>query len=344
MAWSAPINIVRITNGTLVQLTASTDRFLSYDYSAETHNGTFKPSSIRVTPKFGGDVGFGKWEISTDGTTWTDADNVDGVTSTTTALTIKPACSRFTDENSVVVIRCMGDDGIHFDTVTITREVSSIRVYEKQYTDFIQTKNLISLIASDEQIRQFSDGNTFYSQFAELEIDAGKIRGEVKSDISKESASLKNQIGSVELKTNGLATRIETVEEKQEDDEKILSEHSTTLAQLDDKFVLSVNFTEDKLLTNGTKTELQNIQNNFTFGTDGLLIGRSDSEIQSLFSNDELSFMTGYGTDGETKLAWISSDGFGTNKLSIGNATGTGLRWNITVSEDGSHLKFTRRL
>lgn len=346
MAWSAPINIVRYSNGTLVKLTASAERFVSYNYDPKDGSGTYTPGVITVTASFEGDVKYGHWEASSDGQNWNTISNGDyGITLTSTGASVPPTSSLFGERNSYFMLKMVGDDGEHYDTVTISREVDPTVVYRKSYTDFVQTNDKIALIASAEQLAQFSTGETMKTVMdAELSTTAESIKSTVSKDISLAQDDLQKQIGSVELRADGLTQRIGTVEEQQTEDGKILAEHSTQLEQMDDKFVLTVNFTEDKLLSDGTKKELQNLQNNFTFGDDGLAIGRTDSEITSLFSNDELSFMSGYGTDGETKLAWISSDGFGTNKLSIGNATGTGLRWNIMVSEDGAHLKFTRRL
>lgn len=191
MAWSAPINIVRYSNGTLVKLTASAERFVSYNYDPKDGSGTYTPGVITVTASFEGDVKYGHWEASSDGQNWNTISNGDyGITLTSTGASVPPTSSLFGERNSYFMLKMVGDDGEHYDTVTISREVDPTVVYRKSYTDFVQTNDKIALIASAEQLAQFSTGETMKTVMdAEITETAKQIRlavsAEIDSDISK---------------------------------------------------------------------------------------------------------------------------------------------------------------
>lgn len=159
LSLSAPVNAVRYDNGTLIKLTASAAGFVSYDYDPETGQGTFKPASIIVRANYKGNISFGKWEYSNDGSSWTDAAGAEGITTTAGAATITPANDLFTGGN-LLIIRCTGNDGATADTITITRAVDPLQIYRENHTAIEQTNDKIALIATEEQLREFADGQT----------------------------------------------------------------------------------------------------------------------------------------------------------------------------------------
>lgn len=72
---------------------------------------------------------------------------------------------------------------------------------------------------------------------------------------------------------------------------------------------------------------------------DGIIIGKSESDIRGQFDNDSLDFID----QNNNTIAWLAAeDGLGANFLSVGSGTNRGLRWNIIVSADGNSLRFAR--
>ena len=72
---------------------------------------------------------------------------------------------------------------------------------------------------------------------------------------------------------------------------------------------------------------------------DGIEVGKSDSNIKGVFSNDSLDFID----NEDTKQAWVDAqDGLGGRQISIGNPEDRSKRWRIFIRDNGSHLTFTR--
>lgn len=176
---SQTLNISRYTNGTLVKIQSTGTRFVSYDYVPETQTGTFRPSSITLTPTFSGGVGFGAWQYL-DGTEWKDIVNGEhGITMNGNVVTVSALSDLFTSGDAVLNIRCNGNDGAHWDTVTIAREVSPIELYNKSETHIEQTNNKIALIASEEELKKYSTGATLSAALSTLEQTSEGFRSEV---------------------------------------------------------------------------------------------------------------------------------------------------------------------
>ena len=181
--YSAPINVVRYDNGTLVKLTATMHEFVSYDWNPTTSTGTFLPSSITINATYEGNVGFGRWEYTTDGTTWeTVTASTSGVTFTSAALTVQATSNLFSYSNSAVTFRCVGNDEEHADTMTIMRTVDPTIVYQRVHTEVEQTNEKIALIASEEQLAQYSESYTMVDKMASIELKADTITSTVTAN------------------------------------------------------------------------------------------------------------------------------------------------------------------
>lgn len=75
----------------------------------------------------------------------------------------------------------------------------------------------------------------------------------------------------------------------------------------------------------------------------GITIGKSDSDMRGHFDNDSLDFID----SNDNTIAWLSTEeGLGANMLSVGNPDEQDKqkRWNITVSSDGTKLRFARHI
>lgn len=180
--FSAPINITRYTNGTLVKLTASAHEFTSYDYDPMTGSGTFMPSQIVLRAQLEGDITLGGWRYSTDGLRWYDVETgqggmvIDGAT-----LTLFPTSDVFGATNSMITFMAVSTDGGYYDTLTIVRTIDPAVVYRNLYTEIQQDRNKIALIASDQQLQQFSESSTMVDKMAQIEVKADSITSTVET-------------------------------------------------------------------------------------------------------------------------------------------------------------------
>ena len=177
--YSPPINIIRYANGTLIKLTASRHEFVSYDYNPETGTGTFQPEAIAITASLSGNISLKEWQYSTSGS-YQALNGVTGVTISGNIVTIAYDSALF-NQTDTVTIRAIADDGIHDDTVTISRIVDPKIVYNKTYTSIEQTNDKIALIASQEQLAQLTTEETFITRYSEYVQEAGQFRQTVES-------------------------------------------------------------------------------------------------------------------------------------------------------------------
>lgn len=168
MIYSPPINLARYTNGVMVKLTASSREFVSYDYDPDTGTGTYSPETITINASFQGGITFGKWQMSLNGIDWVDLPASE-------ALTIEPT-TRFFGSGNAVTIRCISDNPMYYDTITILRSTDSLMLYRKASTKILDNGNKISLIASEEQLRQFTDSQTLVSKVSQMDEDAEGFR------------------------------------------------------------------------------------------------------------------------------------------------------------------------
>lgn len=174
------INITRYKNATFVKLVASASGFVSYDFEPEDGSGTFTPEEITIRATYGGNLVFRRWEYSLNGETWSRLEyGQAGITFDTLSLTIPASCSLFSNTNCALTIRCVAGDPEQYDAVTITREVDPLQVYRKSSAGISNLADKISLIATDEQLRQFTAAETFYSKYAEFSVGMGEFKQEV---------------------------------------------------------------------------------------------------------------------------------------------------------------------
>lgn len=182
MIKSQPINIIRYKNGTLIKLTPSAEGFMSYDYNVISGAATYAPEQIDIVAKAEGDLTVDKWEYSYDGETWYEVINgEDGIAINDNVLSIVPSSPLFSDTQSTVTFKCTGSDSEHYDTVMITRHVDPLYIYRTTNANIEQTNSKIRLIASDEQLNQFTVGKTMMSKVAEIEQTANGIKSTVET-------------------------------------------------------------------------------------------------------------------------------------------------------------------
>ena len=167
--------------------------------------------------------------------------------------------------------------------------------------------------------------------------------GTVRSTFSKTIASTIGEIHELHLSNNRLISITQTINYE-------LGEVQTTVARVggdlrDYKTTVSHRF-------DGLEIRVGNIEGTldtyFDFTADGLIVGKTDSDVRGRFGNTALDFIDEY----KNRLRWLDAfEGLGASQLSIGTADTDDddnylKRWRIFTApegtDDGAHLRFTR--
>ena len=178
----------------------------------------------------------------------------------------------------------------------------------------------------------------YISEYGDLEDSLTSIN----SRITEQAANIvlmNNQISSTVSEINRVEQSI--IPTAQNEAATLIASSETKLSTQIDQTASSINATisEVRNITNDNSNSISEMHTYFTFATDGLTVGKSDSDIKGVFGNTSLDFIDKQGN----KLAWLStSEGLGADGLSLGSATDTAKRWKVVVSSDGNTLRFTR--
>lgn len=191
---SQPISISRYSNGTLVKLSVSDSAFVSYDFDPQKNTGTYTPTSITITPTFSGGVKFGSWRYSTDGATFQNVvSGQHGFTINGGAVILAATSDLYATTNSAVIVACVGDDPIYFDTVTIMRYVDPTFVFRQTSTAIKQTNDKISLIATDEQLERYGQN---FTALDDLQAQIDVIPSQISLAVSREHTTITGEMNS----------------------------------------------------------------------------------------------------------------------------------------------------
>lgn len=177
---------------------------------------------------------------------------------------------------------------------------------------------------------------------AEVQEDVGDINDSLDG-VNTQITTINNNVSTIQQTAQSIQTQVTQTQTTLENDyatkdqlSSSVSSLSTTIEQTAQDLTIDIN--KVKTTTTEQGEEISQINSYFEFASDGLTIGKSDSEVRLKLENDELSF-----NNNSTKLAWLDSDdGLGANALSIGDATTASNRWRVFTRENGSHLTFTR--
>ena len=167
--------------------------------------------------------------------------------------------------------------------------------------------------------------------------------GTVRSTFSKTIASTIGEIHELHLSNNRLISITQTINYE-------LGEVQTTVGQVDEELGgLRTTVTQT---FNSYEIRIGNIEGTldtyFDFTADGLIVGKTDSDVRGRFGNTALDFIDEH----DNRLRWLdANEGLGASQLSIGTADTDNddnylKRWRIFTapegSDDGAHLRFTR--
>lgn len=185
-------------------------------------------------------------------------------------------------------------------------------------------------------------GKKLVSVTQKIDREVGSITSTVAS-VQEQQDTINSNVSSLQLTTTNIQTQVSATQTALENDYATKDELSNSVNSLNttiEQTATDITFDINKVKTATTEQgeEISRINSYFEFASDGLTIGKSDSEVKLKLENDELNFV-----DNSRTLAWLdSSDGLGANALSIGDATTASNRWRVFTRENGSHLTFTR--
>ena len=160
--------------------------------------------------------------------------------------------------------------------------------------------------------------------------------GTVRSTFSKTIASTIGEIHELHLSNNRLISITQTINYD-------LGQVQTTVARVDEelgsfKTTVTQTFNSYNIRIGNVEDDLYTY---FDFTANGLVVGKSDSDIRGVFGNSSLDFVDQNGN----RIAWLdANEGLGATELDVGDPDNDGLRWRIYTTENGEHLRFTRHL
>lgn len=154
-----------------VDIYQSSNSFLNYTPSSNTQ--VYLPTSITLTPTFTGGLTFGAWRYRLGNAAatadWTNAVGANGVTiSSTNVLTIVPSSTLFTDSCSEIVFQCVDSTGAFAKTAIVSKQVDARSSYSTTSAAITNINDTISLIASADELSDYSTTNTLASKQAGL--------------------------------------------------------------------------------------------------------------------------------------------------------------------------------
>lgn len=190
------------------------------------------------------------------------------------------------------------------------------------------------------------------------------VIGSVKSNIATTIYDVKSEMESVRKQANVTTSIVQRIDEevgeisttvsKATEDIKGIKIDVSNVTQTAENLSASVTTIEGDYVRQSTyeqnaeqvqlqfsqvDADLDEMHTYITFDSNGVTVGKNDSNIRGVFGNDSLDFVD----SSDTKLAWLSTtEGLGATELSVGDATQSNLRWRLTVSTDGSHFRISR--
>lgn len=159
-----------------VDIYQSASSFLNYTPSSNTQ--VYLPTSITLTPIFTGGLSFGVWEYRLGNLSaladWNSAIGANGVTinNSSHVLEIVPSSTLFTDSCSEIVFRCIDSTGAFAKTVIVSKQIDARSSYATVNSAITNIDNKISLIASADELSDYTTTETLASKQTSLGISA----------------------------------------------------------------------------------------------------------------------------------------------------------------------------
>lgn len=158
-----------------VDVYQSASAFLNYTPNLSTQ--TFLPESITLTPTFTGGLTFGAWNYRLGNASalsnWISAVGANGVTiSELHVLTIVPSSTLFTNSCSEIVFQCVDSTGAFAKTIVVSKQIDARSSYAVTNASIADTNDKIALIASSDELSNYTTTNTLASKQSSLNLTA----------------------------------------------------------------------------------------------------------------------------------------------------------------------------
>lgn len=180
--------------------------------------------------------------------------------------------------------------------------------------------------------------STIYDVKSEMESvrKQANVTTSIVQRVDEEVGVISTTISQVTEDIDGITTNISNLTQTAEN-------LTTSVTTIEGDYVKQSTFEQNaeqvQLQFSEVNDDIDEMHTYITFDTNGVTVGKADSDIRGIFGNDSLDFVD----SSDTKLAWLSTtEGLGATELSIGDATQSNLRWRLTVSADGSHFRISR--
>ena len=175
--------------------------------------------------------------------------------------------------------------------------------------------------------------------------------GEINDTFVTTESTIREMTSKIDQQVNQISSLVsfsETIEsdvlsKADENAENITSEqltkfYSTKVTQYCDGIETKITEKYDQTIRD-TATTVNSLVTVIKQDSNGVTVAKEGADIKGVFGNTSLDFVNA----NNEKMAWLSvEDGLGANKLSVGDSNTKNKRWNITVSSDGSYLRFSR--
>lgn len=267
MIVSQKINVIRYTNGTLVKIMPSAEEFLSPDYDpGNPAAATYLPEEISLEAIPEGDLSIAGWQYSVNGQDWEDvSEYIKGISVSGNIMTILSSCDLFID--GYLIIKAYANDPTYYDTVTLRKEVNPTVAFVKASTAIDQTNRKIALIASEEQLVQFTESQTMVDKMASIEVKADEIASKVTreyatmdyaDDVAQDAENAANN--ATDQKLGNYYTKAQTTSEISQKADQITSSVSKTYqtkADAASDLSEAKDYTDDQLEGYSTTAEVE---------------------------------------------------------------------------------------
>ena len=226
--------------------------------------------------------------------------------------------------------------------IRLSYDVLAERTLEVEVGDARSTisKTITDLVGDVSSV--ITTGKKLVSVTQKINREVGEISSTVSS-VQETTSGLEYNLNQIKQTANSTSELIQKVVTNIEDNYYTVTDTNALFEKTNEDFTRTYSTIETKIFgdenEDGLIEQVSEIHTMIRESADGIEVGKSDSNIRGVFSNDSLDFID----NEDTKQAWVDAqDGLGGRQISIGNPEDRSKRWRIFIRDNGSHLTFTR--
>lgn len=226
--------------------------------------------------------------------------------------------------------------------IRLSYDVLAERTLEVEVGDARSTisKTITDLVGDVSSV--ITTGKKLVSVTQKIDREVGEISSTVSS-VQETTDNIEENLNKISQTADSTSELIQHVVTDLSDNYYTITDTNALFEKTAEDFTRTYTTIETKIFGNenedGLIEQVSEIHTMIRESADGIEVGKSDSNIKGVFSNDSLDFID----NEDTKQAWVDAqDGLGGRQISIGNPEDRSKRWRIFVRDNGSHLTFTR--